>query len=162
MKRELFLYLAVIFLFLQSGFAQQQRQSQLITAAQAEADVLALYEGAKIVKTKLEHNRRNGSSHFEIKVLTADEVYIEVKINAANGNFSPPGRQRQTDLVRLTPAQARSKALALFPNGAIVKTELEYERNSLMYEIKITTAERRSAEVKIDAVTGDIVKIKRN
>ena len=133
----------------------------LITHAQAASLVLDLYPEAKIVDNKYEHKKKQGTHTYKVKILTADEVQIEVRINAVGGGFLPPGRQRQTDLAKFTPAQARSRALSFHQGGSIIKTELKYEKNTLIYKITIITAEYRKSEVKIDAMNGDIVQIKR-
>jgi len=62
------------------------------------------------------------------------------------------------DTAEIKPDQAHSIALELYPGGTILKTELEYEKGVLVYEIKISTAEGRIAKVEIDATTGSVLK----
>lgn len=60
---------------------------------------------------------------------------------------------------RISTEQAISIALQQVP-GHVVKTELEYEDGQLIYEIDIRNNQGIKYEVEIDAITGEIVKVK--
>ena len=55
--------------------------------------------------------------------------------------------------------QANEIALQRVP-GVVVKSELEFDDGMLIYEVDIRTAEGHKYEVKIDAVTGEVLKVK--
>ena len=92
-------------------------------------------------------------SALEVKFLTTDELIVQIIIDAYNGNILP-----LREMAALTPTQARDTALAFYPGGTVVKTELEYEKSRLIYEVKIRTTDGRTAEIEIDDATGDILK----
>lgn len=60
---------------------------------------------------------------------------------------------------RITIEQAMVIALQRVP-GQVVKAELDYDDGMLVYEIDIRTAEGHKYEVKIDANTGAILRVK--
>lgn len=55
--------------------------------------------------------------------------------------------------------QAMQIALQQVP-GQIVKTELEFDDGVLIYEIDIRTSEGHKYEVKVDANTGSVLRVK--
>ena len=55
--------------------------------------------------------------------------------------------------------QAMAIAVGRVP-GQVVKAELDYEDGMLVYEVDIRTADGRKYEVRIDANTGAILKVK--
>ncbi|ARD49687.1 hypothetical protein SporoP33_08610 [Sporosarcina sp. P33] len=57
--------------------------------------------------------------------------------------------------------QANEIALQRVP-GEVVKSELEFDDGMLIYEVEIRTAEGHKYEVKVDAVTGNVVRVKRD
>lgn len=60
---------------------------------------------------------------------------------------------------RLSMDQAITIAVGRVP-GEVVKAELEYENGALVYEIEIRTAQGVKYEVDVDAVSGEILKVK--
>ena len=60
---------------------------------------------------------------------------------------------------RVSMEQANEIALQRVP-GVVVKSELEFDDGMLIYEVDIRTAEGHKYEVKIDAVTGEVLKVK--
>lgn len=60
---------------------------------------------------------------------------------------------------RISMEQANEIALQRVP-GQVVKSELEFDDGMLIYEVDIRTAEGHKYEVKIDAVTGEVLKVK--
>jgi len=44
--------------------------------------------------------------------------------------------------------------------GEVVKSELEFDDGMLAFEVDIRTAEGHKYEVKIDAVTGEVLRVK--
>lgn len=55
--------------------------------------------------------------------------------------------------------QAIEIALQRVP-GEVVKAELEFDDGTLLYEIEIRTSQGVKYEVKVDAVTGQVVRVK--
>ncbi|WP_198160005.1 MULTISPECIES: PepSY domain-containing protein [unclassified Sporosarcina] len=62
---------------------------------------------------------------------------------------------------RISMGQANEIALQRVP-GEVVKSELEFDDGMLVYEVDIRTAEGHKYEVKVDAVTGNVVRVKRD
>ncbi|WP_153731051.1 PepSY domain-containing protein [Sporosarcina obsidiansis] len=60
---------------------------------------------------------------------------------------------------RISIEQANEIALERVP-GHVVKSELDYDEGMLIYEIDIRTAEGHKYEVKVDAVMGEVLKVK--
>ncbi|ARF18878.1 peptidase [Sporosarcina sp. P3] len=60
---------------------------------------------------------------------------------------------------RITMEQANEIARQRVP-GEVVKSELEFDDGMLIFEVDIRTAEGYKYEVKIDAVTGEVLKVK--
>lgn len=60
---------------------------------------------------------------------------------------------------RITINQAMAIALERVP-GQVVKAELDYDDGRLVYEIDVRTAEGYKYEVKVDANTGTILRVK--
>ncbi len=60
---------------------------------------------------------------------------------------------------RITINQAMAIGVDRVP-GQVIKAELDYEDGMLVYEIEIRTAEGHKYEVRIDANTGAILKVK--
>ncbi|WP_232319502.1 MULTISPECIES: PepSY domain-containing protein [Sporosarcina] len=60
---------------------------------------------------------------------------------------------------RISMEQANEIALQRVP-GQVVKSELEFDDGILIYEVDIRTMEGHKYEVKIDAVTGEVLKVK--
>ncbi|MEK4713977.1 PepSY domain-containing protein [Sporosarcina sp. FSL K6-1540] len=60
---------------------------------------------------------------------------------------------------RITINQAMAIALERVP-GQVVKAELDYDDGMLVYEIDVRTAEGHKYEVKIDANTGAVLRVK--
>ena len=60
---------------------------------------------------------------------------------------------------RISMEQAMNIALQRVP-GQVVKAELDYDDGMLIYEIDIRTAEGYKYEVKVDANTGAILRVK--
>jgi uncharacterized membrane protein YkoI len=60
---------------------------------------------------------------------------------------------------RITIDQAMASALERVP-GQVIKAELDYDDGMLVYEIDVRTREGYKYEVKIDANTGAILRVK--
>lgn len=60
---------------------------------------------------------------------------------------------------KISMEQANEIALQRVP-GQVVKSELEFDDGILIYEVDIRTMEGHKYEVKIDAVTGEVLKVK--
>lgn len=60
---------------------------------------------------------------------------------------------------RISMEQANEIALQRVP-GQVVKSELEFDDGMMIYEVDIRTVEGYKYEVKIDAVTGEVLKVK--
>lgn len=55
--------------------------------------------------------------------------------------------------------QAIDIALQRVP-GEVVKAELEFDDGTLLYEVEIRTSQGVKYEVKVDAVTGQVMRVK--
>ncbi|MFD1206864.1 MULTISPECIES: PepSY domain-containing protein [Sporosarcina] len=73
--------------------------------------------------------------------------------NYWEGNWQNP-RYR-----RISMEQANSIALQRVP-GHIVKSELEFDDGILLYEVEIRTDQGLKYEVKVDAITGQVLRVK--
>ncbi|WP_301109134.1 PepSY domain-containing protein [Sporosarcina sp.] len=60
---------------------------------------------------------------------------------------------------RISMEEANEIALKRVP-GQVVKSELDFDDGQLLYEIDIRTEEGQKFEVKVDAVTGEILRVK--
>ncbi|WP_339249331.1 PepSY domain-containing protein [Sporosarcina sp. FSL W8-0480] len=60
---------------------------------------------------------------------------------------------------RISMTQATEIALQRVP-GEVIKAELEYDDGILLYEIEIRNAQGVKYEVKVDAVTGEVIRVK--
>ncbi|MEK4026858.1 MULTISPECIES: PepSY domain-containing protein [Sporosarcina] len=60
---------------------------------------------------------------------------------------------------RISMEQANEIALRQVP-GQVVKAELEYDDGILIYEIDIRNEQGHKYEVKVDAVTGEVLRVK--
>ncbi|GEN84034.1 hypothetical protein SLU01_23460 [Sporosarcina luteola] len=60
---------------------------------------------------------------------------------------------------RITMAQAIEIALQRVP-GDVVEAELDYDDGVLLYDIEIRNAQGVKYEVKVDAVTGEVIRVK--
>ena len=129
-----------------------------ITPEQAEEVALGVYPGATVLKVELENNRRSGA-YFEVK-LQIDDVKVEVKIDAATGEIREGYEKNLLEIATITPSQAHEIALGLYQGASIIKTELEYEKSVLLYDISLRQESGRKAEVHIDAATGEVLKNK--
>jgi len=140
------------------GFAVPAMAAPINSKSEAERIALELYQGATVRKSKLE-NKKNGNSYYEVK-LEQDGVRVEVKIIASTGVLRAGYDKNLFDVATITPTQARNTALNLYPGATVRYTELEYEKGVLVYEVKLTQANGRKAEVYINAETGAVVKNK--
>jgi len=129
-----------------------------ITPEQAKEIALGVYPGAEVIKAELETSRRAGS-YFEVKLII-DDVKVEVKVDAATGEIREGYEKNLFEVATITPAQAHEIALRLHPEATITKTELEYEKGTLVYEISLRQSSGKKAGVYIDAATGEVLKNK--
>lgn len=79
-------------------------------------------------------------------------------MNNMNNNYWE-GSWQNPRYRRISMMQATEIALQQVP-GEVVKAELEFDDGVLQYEIEIRTSEGIKYEVKVDAVTGEILRVK--
>ncbi|MGN7388148.1 PepSY domain-containing protein [Sporosarcina sp. SAFN-015] len=60
---------------------------------------------------------------------------------------------------KISMEQAIDIALQRVP-GEVVKAELEFDDGTLLYEVEIRTSQGVKYEVKVDAVTGQVMRVK--
>ncbi|MFS0576304.1 PepSY domain-containing protein [Sporosarcina sp. 179-K 3D1 HS] len=77
----------------------------------------------------------------------------------SNGNLNWEGHWQHPRYRRISLEQAVSIALQRVP-GNVVKAELDNDDGHLVYEIDIRTANGLKYEVKVDANTGQIIRVK--
>ena len=130
-----------------------------ITSQRAEEIALGVYPGAAVIRTKQEFKRRTNTSYFEV-YLEIDGVRVEVKVDADTGALRAGYDTNLLNQASITPSQARNTAVGLHPGSIVTKTELEFERDVLVYEVNLQLANGRRAEVEINATTGAVLKNK--
>ena len=74
----------------------------------------------------------------------ADESYLEARRLAAEG--------------KILPLETIQKQIRAVQPGEILEVELEHEDDSILYEIEMLDDRGRVHEIKVDAVTGRILK----
>lgn len=79
-------------------------------------------------------------------------------MNNMNNNYWE-GHWQNPRYRRISMEQAIGIALQRVP-GEVVKAELEFDDGNLLYEIEIRTTEGVKYEVKVDAVTGQVMRVK--
>jgi len=141
------------------GFTIPAMAAPVRTNAQAEEIALGVYPGATVRYTEYEQ-KKNGATYYEVNLIVAGDVRVEVKIDAATGTIRAGYERNLLEVATITPTQARNTALNLYPGATITKTELEYEKGVLTYEISLTQTNGRRAEVYIDAATGTVTRNK--
>ena len=156
--KKLMIFGALVALMLGFAILATEASARNITPEQAKEIALRVYPDAAVIRAELETSRRAGS-YFEVKLMV-DDVKVEVKIDAATGEIREGYEKNLLEVATITPAQAHEIALELHSGATITKTELEYEKGVLVYEISLKQLNGRKAEVYIDATTGEVVKNK--
>ena len=129
------------------------------------------YREAEKIATDNQKNTRaidtdlwSGKSHptYRIKLLDKDGIKYSAEIDAVDGAVL---LLRQDGAFRVTPsvsaADAEKAALKTI-NGEIIYTVLDNDGGKLLYEIDMLSKDGRLYEVKVDAVTGAVLKAKIN
>jgi uncharacterized membrane protein YkoI len=98
--------------------------------------------------------------NMRMKLVFAGIAVVSVGVTAAFIQHAVV-QEEQAGLIaraRLSPEQAREKALAAMPGGQIVESEIEEEDGRLIYsfDVKISGQDGHS-EVEIDAMTGAVL-----
>lgn len=88
-------------------------------------------------------------------VLFMSLVLFGVGIGMLGTSFGEETRQPAIDV-----QEATRIVLVQFPNARIKEIELDTEDGKLVYEVELVTANGQKKEVRIDALTGRIEKIK--
>jgi len=130
--------------------------SPINSNAAAEQVALRLYPEATVLKTEFEH-KRNGSSYYEVR-LEQDGVRVDVKVDAASGTIRQGYNQNLFNLATITPTQARTTARNLYPGSTVRYIELDYEKGVLVYDVELTQANGRKAEVYVNGTTGEVIR----
>lgn len=121
--------------------------------------VLAEVPG-KVSVLKLEVE--GGRPLYEFKIRTEDRATWELECDAMTGEIVDKSRTADRNdrefkaAAKIIERDARRIALERHP-GKISASELEIADGRPLYEVEITTADGRELEVRVDAVTGEIV-----
>lgn len=161
-----------------------QAATAKITKKQAADIAIAANKGATMVGVELEND--HGMLVYAVDLKTADGNVMEAKVDAMSGvilatetnteddnekndrkgndaeEVGDSAKEAEDDAAlagkaALTVEQANETALTANPGATVIKTGLGDENSTVIYEVKITTADGKKAEVKVDANTGKIL-----
>lgn len=118
--------------------------------------LLAAHPG-KILDVELERDR-DDRAIYEIELLTVDGRTLELVVDARDGRVLDDGSHGPAGGEPVRPLPDVLDALAAHHPGTIVEVELERDRQGRRYyEIDIRGADGRTVELRVDAVTGEIL-----
>jgi uncharacterized membrane protein YkoI len=137
----------------------------------AQRIALAQVPGGKI--TEFEIEEEDGKLVYEFKIVGQDgerEIYVDAKTGAlvtaeqedpAMGAGMSEGEPGLLAQATVKPDSAERVALQSVPGGTIVKREIEREEGRLVYSFEIKVGTDPVKEVKVDAMTGALVKVEK-
>lgn len=136
---------------------------------EAAMKAVAARPGSRVheLHLKIEH----GVLVYEVELTHSDGTQSEIYVNAATGqigtsgssvggNPGNPGNPNPTPGPQVTQDQAVAIALTRFPGYSVRELESEIEHGALVWKVKLEASGDRRAEVRIDAATGAIVRIR--
>jgi uncharacterized membrane protein YkoI len=138
----------------------------------AQRIALAQVPGGKI--TEFEIEEEDGILVYEFKIASQDgerEIYVDAKTGAlvtsekedspAMGAGMSEGEPGLLAQATVKADSAEQIALQSVPGGTIVKREIEREAGRLVYSFEIKVGADPVKEVKVDAMTGALVKVEK-
>ena len=116
-----------------------------------------------VINTKLKNDHQR--LVYEVKLMPANGDKAEVKVDATTGDVLKVKIEKEDKRAfeNLSTAMSveNAKKIALQNvSGTVTKTELDDHHNRLVFEFEIMTDQGREAEVKVDATTGEVLKVK--
>lgn len=163
------LLIATTAIFTLSGFSfvaadVTEATSKYITKAKAKQLAQKKVSG-KIVE--IEFDRDDRSPHYEIEIKTAKEE-VEVEVDAVTGKVTitdrdpikKPATKKKTTLITQKKAILIAKD-KLNGKGTVTEIELNRDNGATFYEIELKHGNNKY-DVEINAVTGKIIKFKRD
>ncbi len=110
-----------------------------------------------VVDVELERGR-DGRDVYEIELQLADGRRLELAVDAANGDIVDDDAHRAISTEALKPLPEILDMIAGRYPGLVVEVELERERSGRrFYEIDVRGADGRTLEVRVDAMTGEVL-----
>ncbi len=110
-----------------------------------------------VVDVELERGR-DGRDVYEIELQLADGRRLELAVDAANGDIVDDDAHRAISTEALKPLPEILDLIAGRYPGLVVEVELERERSGRrFYEIDVRGADGRTLEVRVDAMTGEVL-----
>lgn len=156
----------------------KEQKAGLLAMATVKPDsarkiALGQVPGGKITEFEIEDE--HGKLVYEFKIAGQDgdrEIYVDAKTGEvvtfehADESEAMGAGMREDEpglLARATvkPDSAEKIALASVPGGRVVTREIEMEDGKLVYEFDIMIGEEKK-EVKVDAMTGTVVDVKKD
>lgn len=155
----------------------KEQKAGLLAQATVKPDsarriALAQVPGGKISEVEIEEEK--GQLVYEFKIVGQDgnrEIFVDAKTGqVVTFDMDEPGamgagmQENEPGLLAQATIKADSAekvALASVPGGQIVKREIEREDGRLVYSFDIMVAGSDKKEVKIDAMTGALVDVKK-
>ncbi len=131
-----------------------------ITILKAIDIATARFEGTAL---EAELETEDGYLVYEVGVSTADGAVMEIVIDAGNGSILKTEQEEDEEEVllgksaKISLKDALKAAIAAWP-GTVVEAELERKKGHLIYNVQIVNADRKTSEVAVDAITGEVLK----
>ena len=174
MKKVLIPVLAVAVLA-GGGFTIANAQGQAALAKQAKITqdeaINAALEKVPGTVEEVELEDEKGTIVYEIELVSTDGTEHEVEVDAQTGEVlkveadddenEEEDSQNQAKLAKqakITEDEAINMALEKVP-GTVNEIELEVENGTVVYEIKVLSTDGTEQEVKVDAQTGEVLKV---
>ena len=175
MKKVLIPVLAVAVLA-GGGFTIANAQGQAALAKQAKITqdeaINAALEKVPGTVEEVELEDKKGTIVYEIELVSTDGTEHEVEVDAQTGEVlkveaddenenEEEDSQNQAKLAKqakITEDEAINMALEKVP-GTVNEIELEVENGTVVYEIEVLSTDGTEQEVKVDAQTGEVLKV---
>ena len=175
MKKVLIPVLAVAVLA-GGGFTIANAQGQAALAKQAKITqdeaINAALEKVPGTVEEVELEDEKGTIVYEIELVSTDGTEHEVEVDAQTGEVlkveaddddenEEEDSQNQAKLAKqakITEDEAINTALEKVP-GTVNEIELEVENGTVVYEIEVLSTDGTEQEVKVDAQTGEVLKV---
>jgi uncharacterized membrane protein YkoI len=134
---------------------------QSTTSLAQAITIITPYTPDGSVLRKVEMDIQNAHAAYEFEFISADgqnvqKLKVDAVTGAASGDSGGGGGGGGGPLPGATTlAQANQIALALYPNGKLIETEYDSDRN--LWEVRLNTAMGEARKIKIDAATGAVL-----
>lgn len=136
-----------------------------IAKAQAESTALGAYPGGSVVRSYLDNE--HGILVWDVAVKDAQGAAHEVLVDATSGQVvasraDEAGKEANEAPIdpaqaKVGQAQAESTALGAYPGGSVVKSQLDSENGTLVWDIEVKDSTGATHDVKVNATNGQVV-----